>query len=105
MINVTDTTFKSEVLETKGLVIVDFWAAWCGPCKAIAPIIESAAKKYEGIVKVTKMEVDTNPITPSYYDVRGIPTLLFFHNGYLAKTMVGFSDANEIEAAIAKLLE
>jgi len=105
MLNLTDATFKEEVLEAKGLVLVDFWAAWCGPCRAIAPTVEAIANKYQGTVKVAKMDVDTNPITPSNYDVRGIPALLFFHNGYFAKSIVGYVDQTEIEEAITKLLE
>ena len=96
MLNITDETFKNEVLDVKDTpVLVDFWATWCGPCKALSPVLETIAEKYEGTIKVVKMDVDTNPTVPLKYNVRGIPTLLLFINGNLVSTVVGFVNGEE----------
>ena len=103
MLNITDETFKNEVLDVKDTpVLVDFWATWCGPCKALSPVLETIAEKYEGTIKVVKMDVDTNPTVPLKYNVRGIPTLLLFINGNLVSTVVGFVNGEEIEDMIQK---
>jgi len=86
---VTDRTFAQEVLHATAPVLVDVWADWCGPCKAIAPIVEELAREYEGRLKVMKRDVDENPSTASTYQVRGIPTLLIFKDGRLAERIVG----------------
>ena len=88
-IAVTDQDFQSEVLESDVPVLVDFWAEWCGPCKAIAPVIDELAEEYAGKVKFTKMDVDSNPQTPMNYGIRGIPALLIFNEGSVAKQVVG----------------
>ena len=95
----TDKTFQQEVLETKGLVLVDFWASWCGPCKALAPVIEALAEKYNKL-KIVKVDVDKNFKTAEQYDVRGIPTLLFFYDGKLVNTIIGFTDNKKIDEVI-----
>lgn len=87
--NITDHTFNSDVLESSLPVLVDFWASWCGPCRAIAPILEEIAEAYAGKLKIVKVNVDENKITPVKYDVRGIPTLLLFKNGNLEGRQVG----------------
>jgi thioredoxin 1 len=86
---VTDTSFKTDVLESSGPVVVDFWAEWCGPCKAIGPALEEISSELAGKVTVAKINIDENPSTPSKYGVRGIPTLMLFKDGKVAATKVG----------------
>ena len=86
---VTDTTFQAEVEQDPGLVLVDFWAEWCGPCRMIAPILDQIAVEYAGKLKITKMDVDANTQTPMRFNVRSIPSLLFFKGGKHVDTVVG----------------
>lgn len=86
---VTDSSFATEVLQEHIPVLVDFWADWCGPCKALAPIIDAIAKEFAGKVKVAKLNVDANNKTSADYDIRGIPTLILFKDGKIAATKVG----------------
>ena len=86
---ITDTTFDKEVLESNKLVLVDFWAAWCGPCKMIAPVIDEIADEYNDIVKVVKVNTDENPSTAALYGIRSIPTLLIFNDGNIVDTIIG----------------
>ncbi len=88
-IAVTDETFEQEVLKSDTPVLVDFWAEWCGPCKAIMPVVEELAEEYDGKVKFTKLDVDSNPKTPMNFGIRGIPALLIFNGGSVAKQVVG----------------
>jgi thioredoxin 1 len=97
---ITDDTFESEVVESSTPVLVDFWAQWCGPCKAIAPILEDLAQKYAGKVKVVKLDVDSNPGTPPKFGVRGIPTLILFKDGQVKATQVGLISKTELAAFI-----
>lgn len=97
---ITDATFESEVIESATPVLVDFWAQWCGPCKAIAPILEDLAQKYNGKVKVVKLDVDSNPGTPPKFGVRGIPTLILFKDGQVKATQVGLISKNELATFI-----
>ncbi len=87
--DITDDTFDQEVLKAETPVLVDFWADWCAPCKMIAPIVEELANEYEGKVKFTKLDVDSNPRTATTYGIRGIPTLLIFSDGQPVKQVVG----------------
>ena len=86
---VTDATFEAEVLKGDTPVVVDFWAAWCGPCKLIAPVLDDLAAEYDGKVKVTKRDVDQNPTTSMQFQVRSIPTLLFFKDGKVVDQAIG----------------
>ena len=86
---VSDDSFESDVLKSDTPVLVDFWAEWCGPCKQIGPILEEISSDYEGKLSVVKVNIDENPITPTNYGVRGIPTLLLFKNAELVSTKVG----------------
>lgn len=85
----TDANFKNDILGTSGTVLVDFWAEWCGPCKALGPTIDELATEFAGKVKIAKMNVDENPETPGNYRIRGIPTLLVFKNGEMVEQLVG----------------
>lgn len=101
---VTDATFEQEVLQSEQPVLVDFWAVWCGPCKAIGPIVEEIAGKYAGKLKVAKVNVDQNSATPSRFGIRGIPALLFFKDGKVADQIVGFVPQETIEEKVAKVI-
>ena len=89
IVHVTDASFEDEVLKADVPVLVDFWAAWCGPCKMIAPILDEIAKEYEGKIKIAKVDVDANSNTPAKFGIRGIPTLMIFKQGAAAATKVG----------------
>ena len=104
ILNVSDATFDQEVLQCEQPVLVDFWAVWCGPCKAIAPILEGVATTYAGKLKVAKVNVDENGAIPSRYSIRGIPSLLFFKGGKVADQIVGFVPQEVIEEKIKRLL-
>ncbi|MEI6986684.1 MAG: thioredoxin TrxA [Rhodospirillaceae bacterium] len=88
-VKVTDESFQSDVIDAAGPVLVDFWAEWCGPCRQIAPTLDELAKDYEGRLTVVKVNIDENPIIPSRFGVRGIPTLLMFKDGNVAATKIG----------------
>ena len=86
---VTDAVFESEIEKHQGLAVVDFWAEWCGPCRIIAPIVDQLAAEYQGKAKVVKLDVDSNQQTAMKYNVRSIPTVLFFKNGKLVDQVIG----------------
>ena len=104
IVEVTDANFDQLVLKSEQPVLVDFWAAWCGPCKALAPIVDEVAQSYTGRVKVGKMDVDKNAATPQRYGVRGIPTLLLFKDGQVKEQIVGYVARDVIEKALDKNL-
>jgi thioredoxin 1 len=104
IVEVTDSNFQTEVLGSKIPVLVDFWAAWCAPCRAIAPHVEALAKDYDGKVRVGKCDIDSNSEVASQYDIRSIPTLLVFKDGKVAGQVVGAVPRAKIEDMIKKTL-
>ncbi len=96
----TDDSFEEEVLKSDQPVLVDYWAEWCGPCKAIAPLLEEIATEYDGKLKVAKLDIDKNPTTPPKYGIRGIPTLMLFKNGAIEATNVGALSKSQLTAFI-----
>ena len=89
VITVTDGSFATEIEQSNGLAVVDFWAAWCGPCRMVGPIVEQLAGEYEGRVKVGKLDVDANPQTAARFNIRSLPSILFFKDGKHVDTVVG----------------
>lgn len=104
VLEVTDQNFEAEVLRADQPVLVDFWAAWCGPCRIVAPTVEALAKEYAGKAKVAKVNVDENNATPARYNIRGIPTLLLFKDGQVQEQLVGAAGRDVIEKMIQKHL-
>jgi thioredoxin 1 len=104
LLHVNDKNFADEVLNAQLPVLVDFWATWCGPCRSISPIIEELSKEFTGRIKVTKLNVDENPATPSQYGVRGIPTLILFKGGKILDQIVGAVPKARLITMIEKAL-
>ena len=98
ILHVTDDSFETDVINSSGHVLVDYWAEWCGPCKMIAPILEEIASEYSGKVKIAKLNIDENPQTPPKYGIRGIPTLMLFKNGEIEATKVGALSKSQLAA-------
>jgi thioredoxin 1 len=105
VLDVTDQSFEEVVLKSKTPVIVDFWAEWCAPCRAISPIIKDLAARFGDRVKIVKMNIDENPATPGTYGVRAIPTVLAFRNGTVVEQITGARQRKAFEEMVEKLLD
>jgi thioredoxin 1 len=104
VVEVTDSNFESEILKSSVPVLVDFWAAWCAPCRAIAPHVEALATEYAGKIRVGKCDIDSNPQVPSQFEIRSIPTLLMFKGGQVVGQVVGAVPRAKVEEMIKKAL-
>ncbi len=104
VINATSSTWKAEVLDVSGLVMVDFWAVWCGPCRMVSPVVEELAKEYVGKLKVVKLNTDENSDVASEYKIMGIPTLMFFKDGKKIDQLVGAVPKSQLKSKIDALL-
>ena len=104
IVHATDSSFESDVLQSDIPALVDFWAAWCGPCKMIAPLLDELSTEYAGRVKICKVDVDTSPETAAKFNVRGIPTLLVFKNGAVEATKVGALSKGQLTEFVDALL-
>ncbi len=104
-VKVTALSWDEEVLKAKGLILVDFWAPWCGPCQMVAPIVEDMAKEYKSSLKVCKLNTDENPEIAGRYQIMGIPTLVFFRDGQALDKIVGFAPKNQFKTKIDALLK
>ena len=104
VVQLSDDAFEADVLQSSVPVLVDFWASWCAPCKAISPVVDELAEEYDGQVKIGKLNVDENPATPGQFGVRGIPTLILFKDGQVVDQVVGAVPKNQLEGLIKKAL-
>ena len=104
LLHFTDSNFKKEVLESDLLVLVDFWATWCSPCRLVTPIIEELAKEYDKKIKIGKINIDENPKIPTHYGVMSIPTLMFFKKGHVREQAVGALSKAELKKKIEENL-
>jgi thioredoxin 1 len=104
VIQVSDSSFETEIMKADMPALVDFWAPWCGPCKAIAPMLEELAAEFEGKVKLAKMNVDENPATPGRYTIRAIPTLILFKNGEIVDQVTGAVGKSQMVTMLNKAL-
>jgi thioredoxin 1 len=104
ILDVTDATFEKEVLESGTPVLVDFWAEWCAPCRALAPVVKEIAEQYGDRISVVKLDIDASPATPASFSIRSIPTLLFFRDGKVVDSLVGAVPKTQVEQKIETLL-
>jgi len=103
-VDITDQSFENEIIRHPGTVLLDCWAPWCGPCKAVAPVLEQLAREYAGRLKIAKLNVDQNPQTATKFNIRSIPTMMIFKNGSVVNSLVGALPKPEIEKHIAAAL-
>ena len=101
IVNISDSNWQSEVIESESPVLVDFWAEWCGPCKAIAPVLEELATELDGKLKIAKVDVDTNQQLAGQFSIRSIPTLLLFSNGEVKEQLVGKMSKADLQAKLS----
>ncbi len=104
IINVTDTSFESDVLKGDGPILLDFWAEWCGPCKMLAPSLSELASELDGKISIAKLNIDENPTVPSRFGVRGIPTLMIFKDGQVTATKIGALPKSQLKSWIEQNL-
>lgn len=104
IIDIDDSSFDSEILQSEKPALVDFWAPWCGPCKAIGPVIEDLAGTYGDQVKFTKCNVDDNPVTPGKFGIKAIPTLIFFKDGKVVDQITGMVAKSKLEDSLKKVI-
>ena len=104
VVQLSDDAFEADVLQSSTPVLVDFWASWCAPCKAISPVVDELAEEYDGQIKIGKLNVDENPATPGQFGVRGIPTLILFKDGEVFDQVVGAVPKNQLEELLKKSL-
>lgn len=104
IVNVTSSSFATEVLQSNVPVLVDFWAAWCGPCKMIAPALDELADEFQGKAKIAKVDIDNEQDLAGQFNVRSIPTLLLFKNGQVVEQMVGARSKNDLKASLSRLV-
>jgi thioredoxin 1 len=104
LVQFTDANFEQEVLKSEKPVLVDFWAPWCGPCRAVGPVVEDLAEAYKGRVKVGKINIDDNPKTATTYGVMSIPTIILFNKGDIMDKLIGLSPKDRLEGLIKKAL-
>ena len=104
LLEIDDSSFDADVLNSDMPVIVDFWAPWCGPCRAIAPLLEELAVSFKDKIKIVKCNVDDNPLTPGKFEIRSIPTLIFFKDGKVFEQIVGMVAKAKLEETIQKML-
>ena len=102
ILTLTDSDFEKQVIKAEQPTLVDFWAEWCAPCRALSPVVEEVAKGYDGRIQVGKMNIDEHPNTPGKYSVRAIPTLLLFKNGQVVDQVVGLVSKAKLDALLAK---
>jgi len=104
ILEVSDSSFESEIIKSDLPAMVDFWAEWCGPCKMVGPVVEELAGEYQGKIKIAKMDVDQNRETPAKFGIRNIPTLILFKGGEVVKTIIGAQPKSSIDDELKKLL-
>jgi thioredoxin 1 len=104
IIDIDDSSFDGEILQSEKPALVDFWAPWCGPCKAIGPVIEDLAGTYGDQVKFTKCNVDDNPVTPGKFGIKAIPTLIFFKDGKVVDQITGMVAKSKLEDSLKKVI-